>query len=84
MYYQMKGVYLPFFYVIFGKSGWSKFVLVEASKEKIEEHQNKIKRFKKDLKNFKPSGVDNYSICRKCPIICDKRVLKPNLIQILY
>jgi len=84
MYFQMKGVYLPFFYVIFGKSGWSKFVLVEATFEKLEEHRNKIKRFKNDLKNFKPFGVDNYSICRKCPVMCEKRVLKPNLIQILY
>jgi len=84
MYYQKEGVYLPFFYLVFGKSGWSKFILVEASNEKLDEHRNKIKRFKKDLKDFKPIGVKEYSICRKCPIMCNKRILKPNIQQILY
>ena len=84
MYYQKKGVYLPFFYLVFGKSGWCKFILVEASNEKLEEHRNKIKQFKRDLKQFKPKGINNYSICRKCPIMCNKRVLKPNIQEILY
>ena len=84
MYYQMHGIYLPFFYLIFGKSGWCKFIMIEPTHETLEKYRNKLKRFKEDLKNFNPKPVDNYSICRKCSVICDKRSLKPEIQQILY
>ena len=84
MYFQKHGVYLPFFYLIFGKSGWTKFIMIEPTLERLEEYRNKLKQFRKDLKDFKPKSIDNYSICRKCSVMCNKRVLKPNIQQILY
>ena len=84
MYFQQHGVYLPFFYLIFGKSGWTKFIMIEPTLERLEEYRNKLKQFRKDLKDFKPKSIDNYSICRKCSVMCNKRVLKPNIQQILY
>ena len=84
MYFQQHGVYLPFFYLIFGKSGWSKFIMIEPTLERLEEYRNKLNQFRNDLKDFKPKSIDNYSICRKCSVMCNKRVLKPNIQQILY
>ena len=82
MYYQIHGIYLPFFYLVFGKSGWCKFILIDLTAESLENYRDKLKQFKVDFKNFKSVGVNDYSICRKCPVICNKRVLKPNIIEI--
>ena len=82
MYYQIHGIYLPFFYLVFGKSGWCKFILIDLTAESLENYRDKLKQFKVDFKNFKSVGVKDYSICRKCPVICNKRVLKPNIIEI--
>ena len=82
MYYQIHGEYLPFFYLVFGKSGWCKFILIDLTAESLENYRDKLKQFKVDFKNFKSVGVKDYAICRKCPVICNKRVLKPNIIEI--
>ena len=82
MYYQMEGIYLPFFYLVFGKSGWCKFISIDLTAESLENYRIKLKRFKSDFKDFKPKGSTEYSICRKCPILCDKRINKPNIITI--
>ena len=84
MYYQEHGVYLPFFYLVFGKSGWCKFIMIEPSMETLVNYREKLKRFRNDLKGFKPKGINSYSKCRKCPVLCNKRTLKPIIQQILY
>jgi hypothetical protein len=84
MYYQEHGVYLPFFYLIFGKSGWCKFIMIEPTFETLEKYRLKLKRFRNDLKDFKPKPMKDYSVCRKCSVMCNKRTLKPIIEQILY
>tara|TARA_R110002020_G_scaffold167816_3_gene356362 strand:- start:309 stop:1061 length:753 start_codon:yes stop_codon:yes gene_type:complete len=84
MYFQEHGIYLPFFYLIFGKSGWCKFIMIEPSKETIESYRDRLKRFRNDLKNFIPKPIKSYSKCRKCSVLCEKRTLKPEIQQILY
>lgn len=82
MYYLRTGEYLPFFYLIFGKSGWVKFLSVDITSVAIENHKDKIKAFREDLKNFNPQPSTNYLECIKCPIQCSKRLKKPNCITI--
>ena len=84
MYYQEHGIYLPFFYLIFGKSGWCKFIMIEPTKERLDKYRNKLKQFRVDLRNFKPKPIRDYSKCRKCSVLCSKRTLKPEIEQILY
>lgn len=84
MYYINHGIYLPFFYLIFGKSGWSKFIMIEPSKETLDTYRNKLKAFRRDLRSFKSKGIKDYSICRKCSVTCSERQIKPKLEQILY
>ena len=83
MYNQMEGIYLPFFYLVFGKSGWCKFILIDLTSESLENYRDKLKRFRNDIKDFTPIGSTDYSICRKCPVMCNKRVLTPNIIEIV-
>jgi len=82
MYYQIHGEYLPFFYLVFGKSGWCKFILIDLTLESLINYRDKLTTFKRDFKNFTAKGINDYSICRKCPVICNKRVLTPNIIEI--
>jgi len=84
MYFQEHGKYLPFYYLIFGKSGWCKFIKVDPTLETIESYRKRLKRFKIDLKKFYPESIKDYSICRKCSVKCNKRTLLPITQTILY
>ena len=74
--------YLPFFYLVFGKSGWVKFISIDLTNDSLTEYRTKLKNFKKDIKTFKPEGINKYEICRKCPITCNERITKPQIITI--
>ena len=65
MYYQMTGLFVPFFYLVFGKGGWVKFINVDISLVSLETHREKITQFKKDIKKWKPLKCDNYR-CEYC------------------
>ena len=82
MYYQLYDVYLPFFYLVFGKSGWVKFISVDITSNAMEEYRMLLSTFTKDLQDFAPQPIKNYSICRKCELNCTKRTNKPNVINI--
>mgnify|MGYP003138165926 CR=1 FL=1 len=73
MYYRMYGEYLPFFYLVFGKSGWVKFINVDISSESMNNHRKKINQFENDIKDFIPKKCDNFR-CEYC------KHEKPNLI----
>lgn len=82
MYYQLYDVYLPFFYLVFGKSGWVKFISVDITSNAMEDYRMLLNTFSKDLQDFAPKPIKNYSICRKCELNCTKRTNKPNVINI--
>ena len=79
MYYLTHGVFVPFFYLVFGKSGWCKFILIDYTDKAMTEYRILLNKFRKDLKSFEPKPIKNYSICRKCPVLCDKRTTKPTI-----
>ena len=60
LYYQIHNVYLPFFYLVFGKSGWVKFICIDLTKDSLEEYRAKIRRFKKDFKSLNPTPIMTY------------------------
>lgn len=82
LYYRMKGEYLPFFYLVFGKSGWVKFISIDLSHDSLINYRKKLKDFKEDINDFNPEPINKYEICRKCPITCDKRTLQPEIISV--
>jgi len=82
MYYQLEGIYLPFFYLVFGKSGWVKFICIDITASAMEDYRMLLRTFVDDLETFEAKPINDYSICRKCTILCDKRTIKPNIITI--
>ena len=82
MYYLMHGEYLPFFYLVFGKSGWVKFICVDISQNGMEEYRMLLDTFRSDFKTFEPKPIKRYEICRKCNVKCNERTEKPNIINI--
>ena len=82
MYYQKEGEYLPFFYLVFGKSGWVKFISVDITSSALDDYRMLLDTFRADLKSFTPKPIKSYKICRKCPILCNKRTETPNIINI--
>ena len=82
MYYQLYDIYLPFFYLVFGKSGWVKFISLDITSNALEDYRMLLNTFSKDLHDFEPKPIKNYSICRKCELNCTKRTEKPNIINI--
>ena len=82
MYYLMRGIYLPFFYLVFGKSGWVKFISIDITAETMNTYRERLDQFRSDLIDFKPQPINNYTICRKCAILCNKRTEKPNVMTI--
>lgn len=82
MYYQLHGEYLPFFYLVFGKSGWTKFISIDITSSAMDDYRMLLDTFTSDLQRFKPKPINNYSICQKCAVLCDKRTVKPNIINI--
>ena len=82
MYYQLSGEYVPFFYLVFGKSGWVKFISIDITASAMDDYKMLLETFTKDLETFEAKPIKNYAICRKCTILCDKRTEKPNIITI--
>ena len=82
LYYQINKSYLPFFYLVFGKSGWVKFICIDLTKEGLDQYKEKINQFHKDFKTFNPIGINNYNVCRKCPVMCNERIYKPEIISV--
>ena len=79
MYYQEHGIYLPFFYLVFGKSGWCKFIMIDVSGSAMDDYRMLLDSFRREFKAFKPKPIGKYEVCRKCPVLCDKRTNKPNI-----
>ena len=82
MYYLMHGEYLPFFYLVFGKSGWVKFISIDITSSAMDDYRMLLDSFREDFKDFNPKPIGKYTICRKCPILCNKRTETPNIINI--
>tara|TARA_Y100000401_G_scaffold5734_1_gene3908 strand:+ start:21309 stop:22034 length:726 start_codon:yes stop_codon:yes gene_type:complete len=84
MYYRLHGLYLPFIYMVFGKSGWVKAIAIDLTEDKLTEYKIKLNNFKKDIKNFKAKPINKYTICKKCMIECKHRTKTPDFTTITY
>lgn len=72
---------LPFYYIVFGKSGWVKFIQVKVSKETMVQHVEVVKRLMDYMANdFEPTPTKSYNKCARCLLrtVCDKRVEIPD------
>lgn len=81
MYHLITGDYLPFYYLVFGKSGWVKLIQVAIKGSTLIEHESRLNTLRTNLSNFKPQPIKSYTICSKCPLsgTCASESSVPNL-----
>ena len=75
---------LPFYYLIFGKSGWVKFLEIEISKSTLDAHAHLLKHLQEDLVDFVGYPTDNPKLCKSCPHLntCESATLLPKIEKI--
>jgi hypothetical protein len=84
MMYLETGEYMPFYFLIFGKSGWVRVIKVEMTSEGLTWHENTVKRVKERVELWKKTGwiaVPEYNKCIRCGYmsICKQRAISPNI-----
>jgi len=83
-YHKLHGEYLPFYYLVFGKTGWVKYIAVNVDLSVMERHGRMLDNFLADVKKRGVEPINNYGKCKKCPVreVCKHRTMKPNLLDI--
>ena len=73
------GKYLPFYYLIFGKSGWCRFVKMEVLPMALEEHEYNVEIFRQNLNTWTPKPANNFNKCCNCPHFdyCESKTTQP-------
>jgi len=73
------GKYLPFYYLIFGKTGWIRFVKMEIKPMALEAWEGDLEIFRTTLKSWTPQPPNNYNKCCNCPHFeyCESKTTLP-------
>jgi len=81
---QIMGEDLPFYYLIFGKSGWVKFLQIEITDETLKQHSNIVVNLWEDLDEFVGYPTDNPKLCHSCPHLntCESATILPKVEKI--
>ena len=80
--FKQTGEYLPFYFVVFGKSGWVKLIKVEQTEENMQRHVMTLDNFRETFKRHDQEGWKahpEYNKCIKCPFRedCEFKSLVP-------
>lgn len=81
LWYKMTGQRVPFYYLVFGASGWIKFLEVDISEESLEMFEVQLEGFLTQLDGFEPKACGKFNVCQKCPFLndCESAQLIPEL-----
>lgn len=83
LWYKLTGKYIPFYYLVFGKSGWIKWIQVDIDMDTLETFELQLMDHAQKLKDgeIKPQPIGKFNVCRECPYFedCDKATRIPNL-----
>lgn len=84
LWHELHGEYLPFYYMVFGKGGWIKFIRVKVAKATMIEHEKKMEQFAIDVKAEADAGwtpKPDRAKCAKCPLFltCEHAVTTPEI-----
>jgi hypothetical protein len=67
LHYRKTGEIADFYYLIFGKSGWIKWVRMEYDPEvEFARLEARLEQMIKEVENLKPSPSKDYNVCLKC------------------
>ena len=84
MWQKIHGEYLPYYFLIFGKSGWCRIIKCEVTEDSMAFHDAEIGVVKVMLDNFKNSKykpTPTYEKCRSCRMaeFCDHYLSTPDV-----
>jgi hypothetical protein len=71
LWHKKHGEYLPYYFFIFGKSGWCRVYKCTVSRETMEMHEREIEVVKGMLQQWKESGWQpspSYDKCKSCRV----------------
>lgn len=82
LYWKMTGEWIKFYYLVFGKSGWVKFIWVDLTELSMTSHEILLDKFDQDLANFQPTPINDFNKCKDCLYAddCEFKTINP-LIQ---
>lgn len=79
-YQLLTGDFIPFYYLVFGKSGWVRFIKIGITPETFHAHVERVEKFKMDLSREKFEPKPSFNVCRNCPLeSCDARSKFPEV-----
>lgn len=74
LWHLMTGEWIRFNYLIFGKSGWIKWVAMDFDEATMASFEVEVMDAIERLKSWSPQPIGKYNVCRSCPFLekCDK------------
>lgn len=84
LHYKREGSYIPFYYFVFGKSGWVKIIQIKIEEGTMDLFQQQLNIARKDVKQFKPTPIGKFNACRKCDLFdtCESATRTPEVEEI--
>lgn len=78
------GYHLPYYYWIFGKTGWVRLVQVLVLPSALDYYEDDLDALRRTLQSWSPQPANDYNKCRLCPYwdMCEKKTTKPEIEQI--
>jgi len=84
LWHKMHGVYLPYYFLIFGKSGWCRVIKCTVTLESMGIHMQEVEVVRNMLKQWESSkwkATPSYEKCRECRVaeFCEKYKVLPDV-----
>lgn len=82
LYNLVRGEYPPFYFVVFGKSGWVRVIKIVVTKDGLNAHVDQLGKIGERLEQFQAAGWSanpDYNRCRDCGFykVCPHKATKP-------
>lgn len=83
MWHEVHGEYLPFYFLVVGKSGWVKLIKFQLTSNGVDAHEREIRAARELIAEYEQDGwqeTGDYKTCHKCPVQdCKSRVIFPHV-----
>lgn len=82
LYHELNGEWLPFYYLVCGKSGWMRFIKINIMPETLAAHRERVEWLIREIRGTKSwEPTRSFTTCAGCQLAskCDKRVTVPQV-----
>jgi len=84
LWHKMTGDWIQFFYLVFGKDGWVKWIEVKFDDATMAAFELEVMDVAKAVENWIPKPIGRFNTCQKCPFFdkCDKAQRVPEVTKL--